>query len=132
MDNVDVNVQCPICLEVYVDPYELPCGHMCCKDHIAELSTCPECRSKGNWAPNHFMTRISNAITRPCPHDSCEFKGNRMDVEQHSKSCLYKPINKLKRVPYSKIKTRVKTILNTYTTGHSGAVSVSFIANTES
>ncbi|XP_056406314.1 E3 ubiquitin/ISG15 ligase TRIM25-like [Hyla sarda] len=45
-------LKCPICLEIYTDPVNLPCGHNYCRacidrmlDTQAGAHTCPECRT---------------------------------------------------------------------------------------
>ncbi|XP_023212332.1 RING finger protein 166-like [Centruroides sculpturatus] len=49
-DELDMlDVECPICLDVYIDPAVLTCGHLYCKSCIESVKkitkVCPTCRS---------------------------------------------------------------------------------------
>merc|ERR1719386_23197 len=37
--------QCPVCLQVMVDPVSNDCGHSFCKACLEQCSSCPTCRS---------------------------------------------------------------------------------------
>ncbi|XP_068121925.1 E3 ubiquitin/ISG15 ligase TRIM25-like [Hyperolius riggenbachi] len=52
-------LECPICLSIYTDPVNLPCGHNYCRaciDHVLDTQkaggySCPECRRKYKGRP---------------------------------------------------------------------------------
>lgn len=46
------NFNCAICLDVFLDPVNIECGHVFCKKCIEKLDKCPECRKEIN---NHFV-----------------------------------------------------------------------------
>ena len=64
MENNDITypcipdeVTCPVCLDIYSDPTQLPCGHVCCRECLQGLViwmsqnqsiSCPVCRNPTN------------------------------------------------------------------------------------
>ncbi|OBS57808.1 hypothetical protein A6R68_11081 [Neotoma lepida] len=68
-------LQCPICLEVFKEPLMLQCGHSYCKDCLDSLSQhldselrCPVCRQwvdYSNSPPNVSLARVIDALRLP-------------------------------------------------------------------
>nr|XP_045000337.1 E3 ubiquitin-protein ligase TRIM50 [Jaculus jaculus] len=69
-------LQCPICLEVFKEPLMLQCGHSYCKDCLVSLSRrhldaelrCPVCRQSVDGSsspPNVSLARVIDALRLP-------------------------------------------------------------------
>jgi hypothetical protein len=108
---IEIDTQCPICLETLADPVEQGCGHPICKAHIEYLETpyCPCCKSKTPkqlWRRNYFLKRILGSTPKSCKniHRGCDYMGNDDSLFMHEASCSHK-LPRLK-VP-SKLKKHV-------------------------
>lgn len=68
-------LQCPICLEVFKEPLMLQCGHSYCKDCLDSMSQhldselrCPVCRQSVDCSsspPNVSLARVIDALRLP-------------------------------------------------------------------
>lgn len=75
MPELQDQLQCPICLEVFKEPLMLQCGHSYCKDCLDNLSQhldselcCPVCRQSVDCSsspPNVSLARVIDALRLP-------------------------------------------------------------------
>ncbi|XP_028662985.1 E3 ubiquitin-protein ligase TRIM50-like isoform X1 [Erpetoichthys calabaricus] len=94
-ESLEDQLLCPICLEVFVEPLMLKCGHSYCKSCISSLAVdpfsqfpCPVCRCEVDWSsspPNVSLARIVEALR--------ELNGGSSEaetcVEHHNPLSLY-------------------------------------------
>lgn len=59
--------KCAICLDLFLDPVNIECGHVFCKKCIQEVTKCPECRKSYNTFSNAYI--IKNQIESFFPND---------------------------------------------------------------
>ncbi|KAG2459461.1 RFC2 factor, partial [Polypterus senegalus] len=95
LESLEDQLLCPICLEVFVEPLMLKCGHSYCKSCISSLAVdpfsqfpCPVCRCEVDWSsspPNVSLARIVEALR--------ELNGSSTEgetcVEHHNPLSLY-------------------------------------------
>ncbi|KAM4617732.1 putative E3 ubiquitin-protein ligase MID2 [Discoglossus pictus] len=84
-------LDCSICLNIYSDPVMLSCGHNFCQDCIKKVLdiqeetgpySCPECRAEFQTRPAlQKMRKLRNIVDR--------FKSNHLEQEQHVIYCSY-------------------------------------------
>ena len=94
---IDIDHQCPICLEVFNDsltePYLTDCGHhLCgkCCDHLLNTSKteCPTCRKQdmlNNARCDKFFQRMVKNLKVRCSNymEGCEWDGELRDLHDH-------------------------------------------------
>uniref|UniRef100_UPI00398EB51E E3 ubiquitin-protein ligase TRIM39-like n=1 Tax=Pristiophorus japonicus TaxID=55135 RepID=UPI00398EB51E len=74
LENMKAEAICPICLEFFVDPVTIDCGHNFCRacilqywEPIAGKVTCPQCRTEflqRNIRPNRFVNNIVESVIK--------------------------------------------------------------------
>lgn len=69
----EAELTCPVCLDVYRDPHQLPCGHNFCLLCLNQLKRrgqvcCPECRksysASTHWQKNFKLSNIAEEFRR--------------------------------------------------------------------
>lgn len=77
-DGLRSQMECPICVDVFTDPRQLPCSHNLCANCVRISSvgtpqtvTCPLCRIKHDVPPgpgfplNHLLDQLTRFVQRP-------------------------------------------------------------------
>nr|CAB3263927.1 multiple PDZ domain protein [Phallusia mammillata] len=96
IEEIDDDLQCDICLQPFVDPYDTKCGHtfcsICLKNYVRLKKMCPIDRkeltvgSGDCWQSSLVLRKLVNKLTVRCPnHDHCDLKLPRTDLEAHLK-----------------------------------------------
>mmetsp|Transcript_3127 Transcript_3127/g.4613 ORF Transcript_3127/g.4613 Transcript_3127/m.4613 type:complete len:527 (+) Transcript_3127:1020-2600(+) len=74
LDNMENDVTCPICFDIFENPYKLPCNHSYCKGCLDELIeyqksdqiSCPKCKReshKSSMEHDHDMVKMVSRVT---------------------------------------------------------------------
>lgn len=93
------NFKCSICLGIFKDPFELPCGHTYCNEcihcHLSINSSCPECRrsveSIDIKPSNNAVISYLNNLNIKCEFDGCRQVVGLEQLNVHSKECRFRP-----------------------------------------
>jgi hypothetical protein len=95
-----VELTCTLCLNIFRDPVDCPCGHTFCKECIGEVllrsHQCPI-----DYKPLSYkqlkpvglaLTNALRKLTTFCDYktNGCTWKGSWSDLEQHKQGCIYK------------------------------------------
>ena len=78
-------LQCPVCLEIVLQPVQTSCGHLFCKKCVRGVTKCPTCRKQFNRMPDHFNNRRVRSLRVKCPFtaNGCKWVGDLGDVGDH-------------------------------------------------
>ena len=93
----DIDYQCPICYELFTEPFTEPfitdCGHLCCRkcrDHLLDSSKteCPTCRDSdmlNNARHDKYLQRVVKSLKVRCSDykEGCEWVGELRDLHDH-------------------------------------------------
>ena len=79
------SLQCPVCLEIVLEPVQTSCGHLFCKKCVRGVTKCPTCRKQFNRMPDHFNNRRVRSLRVKCPFtaNGCKWVGDLGDVGDH-------------------------------------------------
>ena len=100
-------LQCPICLEIVLEPVQTSCGHLFCKKCVDKVTRCPACREQFTSVPDHFNNRRVKSLRVKCPFtaNGCKWMGDLGDVGDHvAVQCEFQT----KRCPYCEFTTKQK------------------------
>ena len=96
--NLEV-LQCPVCLEIVLEPVQTSCGHLFCEKCVRGVTKCPACREQFTSMPDHFNNRRVKSLRVKCPFtaNGCKWVGDLGKVGDHEaahckflpKPCLY-------------------------------------------
>ena len=89
-------LQCPVCLEIVLEPVQTSCGHLFCKRCVRGVTRCLACREQFTSVPDHFNNRRIRSLKVKCPFTAigCKWVGDLGDVGDHEAAqCrfLHKP-----------------------------------------
>jgi len=83
-------LECTICLNPWLDPMELNCGHIFCYECLRKTDQrlCPLCRAEivSGKAPNRALRSLADSITVQCL--VCPWKGPREQFPKHDAKCV--------------------------------------------
>ena len=93
----DIDYQCPICYELFTEPFVEPfitdCGHLCCRkcrDRLLDSSKteCPTCRKPDvliNAVLENYLQRVVKSLKVRCSDykEGCEWVGELRDLHDH-------------------------------------------------
>lgn len=85
--------QCPICMEVMVQPiYKCCFGHNICFQCFQNIETCPSCRSElATFSRNEAAEEKTAQLDVHCRNFDCEFVGKGKEISKHEESeCSHK------------------------------------------
>ena len=100
-------LQCPVCLEIVLEPVQTSCGHLFCKKCVRGVASCPACREQFTSVPDHFNYRRVKSLRVKCPFtaNGCKWVGDLGDVGDHEAvQCKFEP----KPCPYCDFTTLQK------------------------
>jgi len=100
-------LQCPVCLEIVLEPVQTSCGHLFCKRCVRGVTRCPACREQFTSVPDHFNNRRVRFLRVKCPFTAigCKRVGDLGDVGDHEAvRCEFQP----KPCPYCDFTTMQK------------------------
>ena len=87
-------LQCPVCLEIVLEPVQTSCGHLFCKKCVRGVTRCPACREQFTCMPDHFNKRRVLSLRVKCPFtaNGCKWVGDLGDVGDHEAvRCEFQP-----------------------------------------
>ena len=87
-------LQCPVCLEIVLEPVQTSCGHLFCKKCVRGVTRCPACRKQFTCMPDHFNKRRVLSLRVKCPFtaNGCKWVGDLGDVGDHEAvRCEFQP-----------------------------------------
>lgn len=61
-EEVSSELKCAICIDPFVEPMELPCGHVFCHKCVLPISKCPECRGDFSHSQVKPVNRIITSM----------------------------------------------------------------------
>ena len=93
----DIDYQCPICYELFTEPFAEPlitdCGHLCCRkcrDRLLDSSKteCPTCREPdmlNDARHDKYLLRVVKSLKVRCSDykEGCEWVGELRDLHDH-------------------------------------------------
>jgi len=90
----DEELQCEICLQPFISPYDTSCGHTfcerCLKNHVRAMKCCPLDRkpltlnASDIWASSRVLYKLVDKLEVICPnYQMCQFKCKRSLLQQH-------------------------------------------------
>ena len=100
-------LQCPVCLEIVLQPVQTSCGHLFCEKCVRGVTRCPACREQFTSVPDHFNNRRVRSLRVKCPFtaNGCKWVGDLGDVGDHEAvRCKFLP----KPCPYCDFTTKQK------------------------
>ncbi|KAL0221730.1 hypothetical protein RCL1_001584 [Eukaryota sp. TZLM3-RCL] len=84
------NFECPICLNICLNPVETSCCHYLFCSSCQLTGACPMCRQANvSFTVNHFVRRVLHSLPINCFY--CNHKTTRGDLVVHLRSCSSKP-----------------------------------------
>ena len=87
-------LQCPVCLEIVLEPVQTSCGHLFCEKCVRGVTRCPACREQFTSMPDHFNNRRVLSLMVKCPftENGCKWVGDLGDVGDHEAAwCEFQP-----------------------------------------
>ena len=97
---IEKYLTCPICQEIFDDPYRITCGHTFCKNCINKWEKkrkeeeCPLCREEyiKNFSGKDLIAQaIINDSLVNCIYQGCPWKGKLSELNNHIQTCLFEP-----------------------------------------
>lgn len=99
-EKIEKYLTCPICQEIFDDPYRITCGHTFCKKCLIQWekksndTVCPLCREEylNNLSGKDLIAQamINDAIVT-CIYKGCPWKEKLSNLEHHIQTCLFEP-----------------------------------------
>lgn len=86
-------LECPICLEITdKEIYQCKNGHMICSSCSSKVNECPQCRVNLKVDGALIRNRLAESLVAKMhrcgfAEKGCTFKGNREQIEAHTKDC---------------------------------------------
>ena len=87
-------LQCPVCLEIVLEPVQTSCGHLFCTKCVRGVTKCPACREQFTSMLDHFNNRRVRSLRVKCPFtaNGCKWVGDLGDVGDHEAArCEFLP-----------------------------------------
>ena len=78
-------LQCPVCLEIVLEPVQTSCGHLFCERCVEGVTRCPVCREQFTSVPDLFKKCRVRSLRVKCPFTSngCKWVGDLGNVCSH-------------------------------------------------
>jgi E3 ubiquitin-protein ligase NRDP1 len=97
-EKLEKYLTCPICQDIFEDPYRITCGHTYCQKCLTQWEKtskfCPLCRKIYNkrYSGRDLLaqTMINDAIVT-CIYKGCPWKEKLSKLQNHIDSCLFEP-----------------------------------------
>ena len=99
-EKIEKYLNCPICQEIFDDPYRITCGHTFCKKCLNQWEkksnndVCPLCRNEyiKNFSGKDLIAQsiINDAIVT-CIYKGCPWKEKLSGLQNHIQNCLFDP-----------------------------------------
>ena len=95
-DNIDPNLICQVCHEVFDNPSRTPCGHVFCRHCMCEWldhgnTSCITCRepvrSHDDIQPDRVLSNLIGNLKCRCPNSVCPWRGKHDRREAHLNEC---------------------------------------------
>ena len=89
-------LECPVCLLTPEDPdntHFCSNGHMVCGTCRDQITFCPICESGDLNGQNPLLKQILSKLPKLCPFEGCEAEPKDEDLDEHKKTCKYRPID---------------------------------------
>jgi hypothetical protein len=93
---IDPNLLCSVCHDVFAHPVRTPCGHVFCRDCAsawldAGNTTCISCRaavlSDDALQPDRVLDALIGNLATRCPNAACPWRGKHGRREAHLAEC---------------------------------------------
>jgi len=92
-DQIDSQLFCSICSDVFLDPTRLLCGHIFCRKCIThwlhDKKSCPVCRKhteESNMERDSRTNCIIDELEVHCPNSECTWKDKLLNLNKHYNS----------------------------------------------
>ena len=97
---IEKYLTCPICQDIFDNPFRLTCGHTFCKNCLNQWerkshnNLCPICREyyEKNYSGKDLIAQsiINDAIVT-CIYKGCPWKDKLSNLSNHIQTCLFEP-----------------------------------------
>lgn len=99
-EKIEKYLTCPICQDIFDDPFRVTCGHTFCKNCLnqwekkSKNSLCPLCREyyhKDFSGKDLIAQSMINDSIVTCIYKGCPWKDKLFNLQNHIQTCLFEP-----------------------------------------